>query len=297
MSGVHKCLNLFNDDLMIEPCFNELSAECCCNTIDEANECISDFINLIKGLREFGILRFRYEGGHFMGIKLKDDYSIEQFCNESANRNKRDFLFSHIRQPYIDEDKEDVFYTYSDCKFITDTAEEKTCMGFYVAHLTRSFAVGFNLGLFKGDRHVECRLSLKSGDTDKIAKVCCLTLSEHFGNDLFVDLLSNQPDLPVPKCDLKPEEKKVHLPRHHGIDACRKHACKLVKSVYVKGVLNTIDFQPTAKCYISNIRDTNIVEVRLTRTSAGYGLCVATTAENIIQNHWIAKYLKREFGG
>ena len=89
---------------MIEPCFNELSAERCCNTIDEANKCISDFISLIKGLREFDIPRFRYEGEHFMQIKLKDDYSIEQFCNESANRGKRDFFYSHIKRPYIDED-------------------------------------------------------------------------------------------------------------------------------------------------------------------------------------------------
>lgn len=283
---------------MIEPCFNELSAERCCNTIDEANKCISDFISLIKGLREFDIPRFRYEGEHFMQIKLKDDYSIEQFCNESANRGKRDFFYSHIKRPYIDEDKEDAFYTYSDCKFVVGTAEEKACMGLYVAHLTNSFAVGFNLGLFKDDSHIECSLHLKVGGTDEIAKVCCLTLPTHFKNELFVDLLSNQLELPVPKCDLKPEKKKVHLSKHHGsMSDCKVHADKLVKSPYVKEILNTIDFNPADRRYISNIKDPNIVEVRLTKTSAGYGLCVATTAENTIQNHWIAKHLEREFGG
>ena len=40
-----------------------------------------------------------------------------------------------------------------------------------------------------------------------------------------------------------------------------------------------------------------LIEVRLTWTKAGYGLCVSTTAENIIQNHWIANLLKKKYEG
>lgn len=282
---------------MIAPCFNELSAQCTCKTKEEAQACIDDFISLIKDLRQYGIKHFRYEGEHFMEIKLHDDYSIEQFCSDNKNRNKRDFLFAHIKHPYIDEDNESRFYDYADCKFVADTKEEQPCMGLYVAHLTLSFAVAFNTGLFKDDRHVECCLHLSQDGAEKTAKVCCLTLPKHDKRRLFVDVMSAQEDLPVPKCELKPEEKKIHLSKHHGIDACRTHASKLVKSEYVREILNSIDFNPSAKCYINDIKSPNIVEVRLTKTSAGYGLCVSTTAENDIQNHWIAKRLEREYGG
>ena len=50
------------------------------------------------------------------------------------------------------------------------------------------------------------------------------------------------------------------------------------------------------KNYIHRADDSNLIEIRLTKTKGGYGLCISTTATNKIQNRWIAKHLKNNFG-
>ncbi|ERJ65011.1 hypothetical protein HMPREF1554_01864 [Porphyromonas gingivalis F0569] len=282
---------------MIEPCFNELSLQPFCSTQEEADLRIADFIKLLKELEQFGIRRTRYETD-FTAIHLldKDNYSLYNYCRNPKNKNQELFLYSHMRRPYMDEKDEDMFYSYSDCKFITDDNKELDCIGLYVSHITKSFSVGFNVGLFEGDRHVECSLSLTKKDAEEeSAIVCCLTLPQHIDNDLFVELMSEQTDLPVPCCTIEPKDKRIHLSEHHGNDECKRHAKKLIEYKYVKEILNTIDFDPSGKSYIHKIDDKNLIEIRLVNTKAGYGLCISTTAANKIQNHWIAKYLEKKF--
>ncbi len=285
---------------MIEPCFNELSLQPFCSTQEEADLRIADFIKLLKELEQFGIRRTRYETD-FTAIHLldKDNYSLYNYCRNPKNKNQELFLYSHMRRPYMDEKDEDMFYSYSDCKFITDDNKELDCIGLYVSHITKSFSVGFNVGLFEGDRHVECSLSLTKKDAEEeSAIVCCLTLPQHIDidNDLFVELMSEQTDLLVPRCEIEPKNKKIHIPEHHGQKECMAHAEKLVQCEYVKEILNTIKFNPSERSYIRKVDNKNLIEVRLVNTKSGYGLCISTTATNKIQNHWIAKQLEKRFG-
>lgn len=277
---------------MIEPCFNELSVEPFCNTAEEVERRVATFIDLLKKIEKLGIKRTRYENS-FTDIKLQENYSLLDYCENVKNPDQRNFLYSHMRRPYMDDDKE--FFTYSDYKFVTDEGKEFDCIGLYVSHITKSFAVGFDAGLFEGSRHIECRLSLIKNDEKKTTTICCLTLPQHLNNDLFVELMSEQEDLPVPSCEITPKDKKIHISAHHGKKECEAHADRLVKCKYVKEVLNSIDFNPSEKNYIHKVDDKNLIEVRLVNTKSGYGLCISTTATNKIQNHWIAKYLKREF--
>lgn len=284
---------------MIDACFNELSVRPYCIDDSEVNLRVSTFVDLLKVLRSLGIKHVRYESS-FADLALKEDLSLKEYCDNarsSQDKNRRDFLYGVMRQPYIDEDEPDLIYGYDDTFFVSDSGEEVSCLGLYIAHVTQSFAVGFDSGLFKGDSHKVCRLRLLKGDGSTFASVCCLTRAGQVEEiPEFEELMAGQDDLPVPECLLPPGEKKIHLPEHHGSKECRKHSQRLVMEKYVTGVLNSIDFDSSEKGYIHKVRDKNIIELRLYWTSRGYGLCVQTSAESRIQNRWIARYLDKKYG-
>ena len=278
---------------MIEPCFNELSIFPLCTTDEDMEQRLATFIDLLKEIKKYGIKKVRYESS-FLDIKLKENCSLQDYCNKastSQERTRAAFLYSTLRRPYLDEDKEELFYIYDKCE-LEDGDERKDCMGMYVAALMKSFAVGFyseNLAT-----HSKLHLYKKTG-TEEIREICCLSLPEHTNIQEFVDLMSAQSDLPVPKSTLEANQKKKHLSAHHGKQECNEHAEQLLKNPYVNEILNTIDFNPKETSYIHNVKAPNLIEVRLIWTKAGYGLCVSTTAENIIQNHWIANLLKKQY--
>ena len=284
---------------MIDACFNELSVRPYCIDDSEVNLRVSTFVDLLKVLRSLGIKHVRYESS-FADLALKEDLSLKEYCDNarsSQDKNRRDFLYGVMRQPYIDEDESDLIYGYDDTFFVSDSGEEVSCLGLYIAHVTQSFAVGFDSGLFKGDSHKVCRLRLLKGDESTFASVCSLTRAEQVEEiPEFEELMAGQDDLPVPECLLSSGEKKIHLPEHHGSKECRKHSQRLVMEKYVTGVLNSIDFDSSEKGYIHKVRDKNIIELRLYWTSRGYGLCVQTSAESRIQNRWIARYLDKKYG-
>lgn len=278
---------------MIEPCFNELSIYPLCTTDEDMEQRLATFVNLLKEIKKYGIKKVRYESS-FHDIKLKENCSLQDYCNQASTSQERDrasFLYSTLRRPYLDEDKEELFYIYDNCE-LEDGDETKNCMGMYVAALMKSFAVGFNS--VNQATHPKLYLYKNTG-TVEIREICCLSLPEHTNIQEFIDLMSAQSDLPVPKSTLEANQKKKHLSVHHGKHECNEHAEQLLKNPYVNEILNTIDFNPKETSYIHNVKAPNLIEVRLIWTKAGYGLCVSTTAENIIQNHWIANLLKKQY--
>ena len=278
---------------MIEPCFNELSIYPLCTTDENVDKRVVTFIELLKEIKKYGIKRVRYENS-FSDIKLKENYSLQDYCNSafsSKEKSRAQFFYATMRRPYLDEDKEELFYTYDHCE-VEVGDERKDCMGLYVAAITESFAVGFysenQPSLYKV--HLQ-----KDKEVDECREICCLSMLDHTLMPKFIDLMSIQEKLPVPKTSLEANQKRKHLSDHHGKKECDNHADQLLKSPYVNEVLNTIDFNPTEVSYIHKVKAPNLIEVRLTWTKAGYGLCISTTAENIIQNHWIANLLRKQY--
>ena len=284
---------------MVEACFNELSIQPYCTDDSEVDHRVSTFVDSLKGLWALGVRNVRYESS-FADLSLKENLSLKEYCDNARSsraRNHKDLLYSVMHRPYIDDDKSDSVFGYDSVVFVTDSGEEISCLGLYVAYLTRSFAVGFDSGLFKGDRHNVCKLRLVTGSVCKEDSVCCLTQADHIETIReFETLVASQIDLPVPECLLPPEKKKIHLPAHHGYKECIEHSQRLVKEKYVTGVLNSIDFDSSEKEYIHRVEDKNIIELRLYWTPKGYGLCIQTSAESRIQNKWIARYLDKKYG-
>lgn len=283
---------------MVEPCFNELTMIPYCSTEDEVEQRVDSFISTLNTLKQHGIKRVRYENG-FSDIILKEGLSLEDYCNQAATgkrKNNRDFLYSFLKKPYLNEGEESVFNKYDDCVFLSEQDESINCLGLYVAFIMNSFAVGFENGIFKDNKNLNCHLCLTKNNQIFHARVVCMTRPEHLFDEEIIEILSNQDDLPVDKTIIPDEKKKIHISKHHGIKECLTHARELISSKYVTEILNSIDFDRSEKQYIHKITEPNLLEIRLYWTKGGYGLCVATTGKDIIQTKWIAKNLDKKFG-
>lgn len=281
---------------MIEAAFNELTAVPYCTTDNEVESRLATFADVLNELTKLGVKNVRYEDS-FADISLKENYSLADYCKKcstSDQRNRRDLLYSKMRRPYLTEDKENLVYKYSDCKYLHSDGTQKDCLGLYIAYVTDSFTVGFDQSGCEDKCPEICKLQIVQNDgTIAEHTVCCLTRPEHINLDEFVKLMARQDDLVVPK--YIGDGKKIHLPSHHGLAECKQHAQQLIGCEYIKEVLNSIDFNPSEKQYIHTVRNNNIIEIRLTWTKEGYGLCVSTTATNMAQNYWIARFLEEKY--
>lgn len=282
---------------MIEPVLNELSFYPLCQSDDEVENRLVVFIDLIKELKNLGIRFVRYERS-FADIMLKEHYSLEDYCfqaKDSKSKNRKDFFYSTFRRPYIDEDNESLLYENDSCKFVSNDCVEYDTLGLLVAHVTDSFAVGFDAGLFQGGSHKLCTLKLCKNNEVKNVHVCCLTQKDLiFSLKEFILLMASQPDLKVPISINK--NRLINLPAHHGKDECEEFGKRLLDCDYVNEILNSIDFSPSEKNFIHKVGERNILEVRLPKSKHGYGLCISTSAENIIHNYWISYYLSARYG-
>lgn len=291
---------------MIQPILNELSFTPLCQSKDEVEYRVDTFVELLRELRNLGVKSVRTEY-YLATIFLTEHQTLADYFNENSKNSKlrtqNDFLYAMLRRPYIDEIEEHKVYEYKNAYFVTDDEKEFDALGLLVAYLTKSFVVGFDAGLFKGDRHKSCSLKLVktkpmgNNENDEIitAKVCCLThKNQMYALNEFIQLMSSQNDLVVPVC--KGKNESFHLPAHHGQSECEEFAKRLLRCEYVQKIVNSIDFDSRESDFIHRIKDYNQLEIRLLHTKMGYGLCIETSAENIIQNHWIAKHLTKKYG-
>ena len=282
---------------MIEACFNELTMTPLCTSDEEVKERVSVFIQVLKEIKKEGIKKVRYERD-FSDIKLKEEYSLHDYCIDKnpTNRNQSNFLYGILRRPYIDEDKEHLIYENDDAKFVSQEGNEYDCIGLYVAHITDSFTIGFDTAPFKGDHRQKCHLRLTTGGKTKDVSVLCITEPSHINNIEIIDLISDQEDLSVNHCNIDPRNKqKKSFPKHHGSKECKDFEKRILESKYIIEVINSIDFDSSEKDCISRVYSDNKIDIRLTYTKQGYGVCVLTSANTTIQNHWIAKHIKKKY--
>jgi putative CRISPR-associated protein (TIGR02619 family) len=99
----------------------------------------------------------------------------------------------------------------------------------------------------------------------------------------------------VPQTDMEPEQKQIHLRDDHGKDILMDMAKRLRRSPYVTGITNSLPFNPKAKNPIRRVRADGLVELVLTKTDAGIGLCVQTTGRNLVEANTIALHLRDKF--
>ncbi|NBD31911.1 MAG: putative CRISPR-associated protein [Cyanobacteria bacterium] len=99
----------------------------------------------------------------------------------------------------------------------------------------------------------------------------------------------------VPQTDTLPEKKPIHLREDHGQDVLLPFAKKLTRSPYITKVINSLPFNPKQANPIRKTSADGIIELVLTWTDQGFGLCLQTTGRNLRETNAIAIHLVNKF--
>lgn len=295
------------ETMLTDPCFNELSVFPLCTNDAEVHTRIETFVSLLRRLRKYGFVKLRSEHG-LSDFKLTETMSLFEYCQlaftkDNPNKKDRDnaiFLFTFVRKPYLKDNEESNFGDYDEVKYCSDEVKNtwRNCYGFYIAYILNSFAVSFDVPITN-----PCQLKLIRNkivntkivvDSEQIVEIANVSNVNQLDNDGFIIHALSEKEINVPKAG----SNKVHtftLPSHHGIKECQQHGEMLLQSPYVVDILNSIPFDSSEKQYIHNVYPDGIIEVRLHWTKAGYGLKIATSAQDIIEAWWIAKNLQHRF--
>ena len=289
---------------MIEPVFNELTFKPLCETDEEVELRLSNFVKLLAKLKEYGINRVRIEEDFSQmplkeGVSLYDVYTQDITSTDSARRNRGYFLAGVLKRPALTEDIEPEFYGDNDLDkcICTSIEPEQECIGLYIADILKSFSVGFAQSWLDTDqkKKLEIQILHKDESKNRNSAVLCMTMVDDENHEMFVELMSSQDDLPVDVNNDAPESKVNRFPQHHGREECQEFAKQVAKSKYVSKVLNSIDHKSGDKNFIHKIHDDGLIEIRMTWTERGLGVIVATTGRNKSQIAWIAKHLEKNY--
>lgn len=296
------------ETMLTDPCFNELSVFPLCTNEEEMRMRIETFVSLLRKLRKYGFAKLRCEHG-LSDFKLTKAMSLFEYCQSAFakdNQNKKDrdnanFLFTFIRKPYLKDNEESNFGDYDEVKCCLDERNNTwcDCYGLYIAHILKSFAVSFDVSITN-----PCKLKLTKNkivntnivvESEQIVNIANISNLGQLENDMFTIRTLSEKEINVPKAGSN-KALSFTLPSHHGVKECMQHGEQLLQSPYVVDILNSIPFDPSEKQYIHNVYPNGIIEVRLHWTKVGYGLKIATSAQDIIEAWWVAKNLQNYFG-
>jgi len=279
----------------MEACFNELSIYPYCVDIDEVNQRVDTYVQVVKETIKLVSKKIRYEHG-LSTLLLMDDLSLAQYCFDKKNKNKGDFLMSCVKKPYIDENSEAEkrFTEYDDAKLKKDETDLVACYGLYVAFLQKSFCVGFHSEPFWGEPPFTLQLT-KNNNIIEVS-VVCISQRDEFEQDLFIDWAINNVPVQVSHTPLLPQNKNVSLRDDHGRDILMNFANRLKNLPCIISVINSLPYNPQETDFLHNVYEDGKIELVLTDTDRGLGLIVQTTATSMLETKWVAKHLKEHFG-
>lgn len=276
---------------MIYAYFNELSLRTMTGDVLKEEEVICTFARLLKELRQLGIKKVRYDT-----LRCAKGVDISDALRRRGKSRSVEvqLIYSMLTRPFVAEEDEDKVFAYEKYSWIGPKSCRVECWGLATAAATGSLAVGIDYGLFKNGAYNICKVNSQvRGKADIIFDVPHLTTPDHIGLQPVVDVLKMQDDLIVPKAAAK--ANKVTVASHHGQKECQEMASRLMDDEYVVDVPCSLPFKPKETTFIHDIKDPNIVEIRLTNTKVGYGLRIFTSAKNKPQNHWIARHIEEKY--
>lgn len=291
---------------MIEPTFNECSALPVCDTHEEARRRFSILIKLMKELKKYGINHVRHEDSIY-DIPFFNDVTLGSYCDSlrepkqfSNERENVFFLYSVMEAPYAKRGGLQIPpENLKDVQCQDASIGEKIPLGLLAAYVLKSFTIGFDNNV-SPVYELEMTFSACEGSNKfvkKKARIVCVSKESDCCDNLdFIELLSSQSDLKVRQLEDSEKNHNISLPKHHGEGVYKKHAKELLSLPYVKGILSTRSFDSGETSYIHKIHSDGSIEVRLYWTKTGFGLWISTSAENIVQAYWIAKFLNKKYG-
>lgn len=219
----------------------------------------------------------RLDGEHLANL-------VQGVMTQSNGRDVKDFLYAFLRPPFEGDSSEDDQAKYIQSEWRCDNEE---CFGLAMASILDTLAISIN--------HEPWNVPIVhiKRDASRVSVRNC-GCAEHV--DAHGEWLESSVKPEPITCGTPPDDKPLKLRDDHGIDVLRAFAKRLLRSEYVVGVVNSLEFHPKARRFIRNCSDDGMVELVLNWTDAGYGLAVQTTGRNRRETEEIARRLEEKFG-
>lgn len=164
------------------------------------------------------------------------------------------------------------------------------------AHVRGALTLGFaELPEWALARH-PVSVSSVDGTPPRMLELYCLTDSRHLDIPEVARWCKGQ-KAPVPaETGLAPAEKTCVISEHHGTDATRPFAARLLECPYVRGVKSTDFSRNPSSPFVAKVDSTSgEIRVCLYWEAIPSQLIVFTTAQNAHQADFVAELLERQF--
>jgi hypothetical protein len=197
------------------------------------------------------------------------------------------------RRPYIDADTEEEARYIQNSFFICKEGGKYDVYGLAVAYLYSTLCIGYRSQPFWDDFKFELIISKES--LIRTVTVGCLSKPEHTEQPYFQEWLETRVAVSLVETNIAIAEKQVRLRDDHGKDVLREFAKKVIRSKYVKSVINSLPFNPRSTEFVKAIHADGKIEIVLTWTDQGYGMVIETTGRNRAETMKIAEILSDEY--
>lgn len=282
---------------MREPFFNDLSIKPLCETDQEVDLRVSDFVKILKFCGEFlGYRKVKFDMPA-KEIELKKDYFLREYLAKHATGNSFGalLLLNMLQPPCIEDDSEE------EIKYATHTAKLKRegkdvdAYGFACAYYSSGFVVGFASDFF-WKSNSSFTLSVMEDETGKSREhnVFCISQVDQFNNHDFISWAIDNLPLYFRPSGIEYAEKKVALRDDHGKNVLLEFSKKIKKESYIIEIVNSLPFKRNIQKKTNWIGE-GIIEVRLLGEKNKIGVAVRTTAKNEIEGSFLAADIEKKY--
>lgn len=280
----------------MELIFNEISANYLTNSDYEAKERMRVLCYVCQKGKTNGFSHLKVER-EFENYTLKTNYKIVDWLSDSSvSRIQKSLFLSYKRFPYVDESDEVAEKTFIEKSFYLNEPYElkfncKETYGLSVACIYDTIAVSFPAN--EVWQKVYIQLIERYNENERFVEVRHVSIPEHF--EAHIDFIEANKEIVLQETPLNPSEKIIHLRDDHGKNILTDFANRLINSIYVVEVINSLPFNPREGNFIRKIYPDGKIEIVLIWTDKGYGLVIQTTGRNYRETEKIAQILEEQY--
>ncbi len=271
--------------------FNELSIEPLAEDKTKAFERVDLFLSTFVRARKyrFNVIRLNE---YFGNIKLLEDYTFEDFCNEPTNKTKNILLRGLFKYPFIEDNSEEEDKFIQNNFYLIKNETEVETYGLASAYLYSTIGIGFCPDEFWN----KCKHKLSIiGETEYMAEVFCCSKPDHFDDIELQEFIDSRLPLELIETGVIPADKPIELRDDHGKDTLEEFAKKIRKSPYIVSIVNSLPYNSSCINFVKKSYSNGLIELVLTNTDKGLGLVVKTTGRNLRETNAIAKIIEDEY--
>ncbi|MFZ3253839.1 MAG: hypothetical protein WA133_06130 [Syntrophales bacterium] len=227
---------------------------------------------------------------------MSDSYKISDWYGDvTIPKNLKDFFLGFRKFPYEagDETAEDRFIQAT---YRLNEPEETNYNGAITeglawAYIRETLCISFPVNSVW--RKTNICLREEKGQENSLVLAFHASQLEHIEfHQAWIDSLK---EIVLIETDTLPSQKKVNLRDDHGKDALTAFAQKLLQSPYLKGVINSLPFNPKEGNFIRSAYSDGRIELVLIWTDEGFGMVVQSTGRNLRETEAMAQILKDQY--